>query len=177
MDPPHVLTQLTNQLVDGSCSSTCEDIVTVLSSGFGFRTLLSSAFRLCGSLPPWNRDFLNRSMTRRFVPWCGAGGSCRWRKDKAYINISFSHSSVTTAVPLNQHVSAALNRTPFTLLYLSDVNEFVQLHEEPLNGIINLPQLLLGDADSCWHWRRRQTQTDWQAGQKGLFHSYSTMRI
>lgn len=33
------------------------------------------------------------------------------------------------------------------LLYLRDVNNFVQLHEEPLNGIINLPNFLLGDAN------------------------------
>lgn len=33
------------------------------------------------------------------------------------------------------------------LLYLSDVNNFVQLHEEPLNGIINLPNLFLGHTE------------------------------
>lgn len=35
------------------------------------------------------------------------------------------------------------------LLYLSDVNDFVQLHEEPLNGIVDLPNLLLGHTDPC----------------------------
>lgn len=51
------------------------------------RTLLSSTFRLYGSLPQWNRDFLNLSMSRRLMLWCGAGGSWRWNKDKANINI------------------------------------------------------------------------------------------
>lgn len=33
------------------------------------------------------------------------------------------------------------------LQYLSDVNDFVQLREEPLDGIVDLPNPPLGDAD------------------------------
>ena len=39
----------------------------------------------------------------------------------------------------------------FFILYLGDVDDFVQLREEPLAGIINLSELLLGDADPRRH--------------------------
>lgn len=54
--------------------------------------------------------------------------------------------------------------------YLGDVDDFVQLHEEPVARIINLSELLLGDTDPCWHWDKMETK-HWltkakQTGQK-----------
>lgn len=48
------------------------------------------------------------------------------------------------------------------LLYLSDVYDFMQLHKEPLDGIVNLPKFLLGDTDPCRHWDKtiKTTNTD-----------------
>lgn len=42
------------------------------------------------------------------------------------------------------------------LQYLSDVNDFVQLREEPLDGIVDLPNPPLGDADPSRHWGPKQ---------------------
>lgn len=53
------------------------------------QTLLSSAFRLYGSLPWWKRDFLNLSTTLRLMLWCGAGGSWRWKIDSYGSNQHF----------------------------------------------------------------------------------------
>ena len=61
--------------------------------------------------------------------------------------------SYIAAVPLKAsscmiaHVQVTDKGKVVVLLYLSDVNNFVQLHEEPLDGIINLPNFPLGDTD------------------------------
>lgn len=51
------------------------------------------------------------------------------------------------------------------LQYLSDVNDFVQLRQEPLDGIVDLSNPPLGDADPGRHWGPKQdrwTDAGWQ---------------
>lgn len=153
------------------------------------QTLLSSAFRLYGSLPWWKRDFLNLSTTLRLMLWCGAGGSWRWKIDKWFKSafhsrtrmkhdLFFCRLMATWFKVFMDWVYRNQSNQIWTddmclrhdttivvvLLYLRDVNNFVQLHEEPLNGIINLPNFLLGDANPRWHWsesKARHTNWDW----------------
>lgn len=69
----------------------------VLNCELTVQTLLSSTFRLYGSLPNWKRDFLNLSTRRRLMLWCGAGGS--WKLNKC--RLLPTNTNVTTAVRQN----------------------------------------------------------------------------
>lgn len=66
------------------------------------------------------------------------------------IKIQLYKTRITGFCSVKLKTELKKNRTEtVVLLYLSDVNNFVQLHEEPLNGIVDLPNLLLGHTDPC----------------------------
>lgn len=92
----------------------------VLNYELTVQTLLSSTFRLYGSLPNWKRDFLNLSTRRRLMWWCGAGGS--WKLNKCRL------------LPTNTNLTTA---DKIFLMGWSQLDQIVQLIESFCDCIYN----------------------------------------